>query len=432
MYVTIGSTDYAKLKTLLFAPQVSLTVDALPVDEFQVDIITDDTISIGTTASLYDDLDDLWAKYRISYAERIDSETIRVVAQSRIGLLDRAKMHAVMYSGATAASIVGTIFASMAMNENYYSLDSTLGAKTITGWCPEQTARERLHWVLMMVGGYAKTIYTDKIELLPVDTTATLIPINKTYWKPSLTHRDYVTAVRVTAYSYVQQEPQTKETWVSDGTNTWVQTEQQFTLYNQDAPAAAADNVVEVDGLTLVNADNVSALMTFLSQYYFTRGEVTMEVINNGEYEPGQKVTFYLDAGSMAEGYIESCSFTFGLQAKSQLKLTAVEEKDVSGLTIRCFYGTMQIGKARYTFPVDYSFSIENPYITWEMNDRRYVFRPTTAYTSGTMTSTNQVVDVQYAVALECYQEDLRVVSVDSVSVSESGEETVVRTAVIG
>ncbi len=437
MHVKINNTDYATIKSLSFAPQVSLTLDSLPIDEFEVDIITDDSISIGGYAELYDDLNEMWARYYLVYAERVDRETVHIRAQSRIELLDRFKMRPIMYTNAAASGIIGSIFASMGIGNSYY-LDSTLGAKTITGWCPEQTPRERLQWVLLMIGGYAKSFYTDegKIELIPVDETSELIPMRRTFWKPSITYRDYVTAVRVKAYSYTQGTPTNTDDWVSDGTNTWIQTSQQFTLYNPNAPANASINYVDIDDVTLVNTSNVSDVMSFLAKYYFTRGSVTMDVINNGVYWPGQKLMAYLDEDNICEGYLESCSFTFGVQARARLELTAVEQKETAGLTIRYMYGTTQLGREQYAFPVGYEYSIQNPYITWEMNNRRYVFRPTTLTCSGTMTSTAQTVDVTYAIALEYYEEGLRVVSVDDVTVSESTttvdeQQVTTRTAVI-
>lgn len=432
MYIVIdrNAGEYRGIKSLSFAPEISVTGDTLPIGEFQADIITEDNISIGSWAMLYDDLDNLWAKYWVTYAEHVDRFTDRIIAQSPTVLLERKKAPAVMYSGANAVGVITSIFAEIGASSSLV-IDGSFVNVTLSGFCPEQTLRERLQWILMVIGGYARMWFDDDISILPIDDTEELVPVDKVFWKPSITYRDYVTAVRVTSYSYDKREPQTKEKWVTDGTDTWVQNEQSFTLSNPDVPAAAPENVVEVDGLTLVNSSNVSGLASYLAKYYFKRIDVEFDAINNEEWEPGHKLIVPTDEFNCASGYLQSCQFAFGAQARARMVLAASEVKESAGLTIRYLYGTRQIGKARYLFPVGYEYEIENPYITWDMNMRRYVFRPTSESVTGTMPSTNQVVDVQYEIALEFYEGDLRVVSVDGVEVSTSGSETVIRTAVI-
>lgn len=82
MYVTINQTDYTALRNLSFAPETDVTGNAVPINEFSVEIITDDNISYGQYAWLYDDRDNLWAKYWIIYAERISADAVAIRAQS--------------------------------------------------------------------------------------------------------------------------------------------------------------------------------------------------------------------------------------------------------------------------------------------------------------------------------------------------------------
>lgn len=426
MRVDIGVISYTEVRNLSFAPEVDVTGSSLPINELTIDIMTEDDISIGQYILIYDDLDNLWAKYWITYAEHADRNTVKVKASSTLLLLERRKLAPAMYSSASASTIISGLFGSLG-----HSVDSSFSGVTVTGYCPEQTARERLQWVCFVIGAYVRTFFTQDAQVLPIDDTEVIIPAGKTFWKPSVTYDDYITAVRAQVYSYEEREPQSKEKWVEANGHTYVQTAQEVTLSNTDAPPSAPENVVEVKDVTLINPSNVSAVLTYLSKYYFTRGNIALDAINNAEWEPGQRVTVYTDEDALSSGYIASCSFTFGVQARSRIVLESSAYKESAGLTIRYIYNGLPIGKARYFFPVGYTYEVENPYIDMT-SGHRYIFRPLEAAARGVMTASNQVVDEDYAIALERNGGDLRIVSVDEVTVSEStsGGATI-RTAVI-
>lgn len=427
MYVTIDGTSYTSIKSLSFAPETDITGNKIPVNEFTVDIITEDDIRNGATAALYDDLDRLWAKYWVVFAEHMDRDTVRVQAQSRLMLLGRRTLPAVRYSGAAVPDVMADIFASLGAGS--YTLDGSFADKTLNGFCPEQSARERLLWVCFVLGAYVKTFFTDKIEILPIDETVRTIPLDKTFWKPSLSFRDTVTAVQVTAYSFRQGTPQTTDKWVQAGTDYYIVTEQKYTLSNPDVPPTAEENVVTVDGLMLINSVNVDEVLSHLAKYHFLRTEMELDCINNGEYEPGERLTGYADEETLVTGYAESCSFTVGVQARSKIKLVAAETADAARLTVIYLYNNIQIGKRNYYFPVGYDYSIQNPYIDWTIRPHRYIYRPLNEAASGTITGKTQTNRQPYAVALDWNQDNkaLKIVSVDDVEMEErtQGEETI-------
>ena len=254
MYIKIGSTSYTEIRNLSFAPETDVSGSQVPVNQFSADIITDDVITAGSGVKLYDDRDNLWADYWLTFAERVDKNTVQIVGQSYLTLLDRTTLPAVMYSSKSVSTLLSEIMGSVS-----YTLDSSFSSATVTGFCPEQTARERLLWVCFVIGAYVKSFFNSKVEILPVDTTVTTIPSSVTYWKPAISYNDYVTAVKVVSYSYTQGTPANTDTWVTDGTNYYIQTQQVNTLSNPDAPASAPENVVTIEGVTLVNSSNVSA-----------------------------------------------------------------------------------------------------------------------------------------------------------------------------
>lgn len=423
---TITYTDYTAIRNLSFAPQADLIAQSLPVNEFSCDIVTTDEINLGETAELYDDLDHLYASYWITYAERQDARTLRVTAKSLFTLMEQAgNLPAEMWTNKSAGDAIlecvqapGSRFGAANL-----SIDSSFDTATLTGFVPEQNARERLLWILYAIGGWAKTAFNNVVEILPIDSTETLIPLDVTFWKPQVNFLDWVTSLSIKSYSFAQGTPQTTDEYVTDKNGvTYIVTATEVTLANTSAPAAAPENVIELDDVYLVNSSNVSAILTRLSTRYFKRVEVEADVINNADYAPGDKVTVYADENTLYSGFIERADFGFGVQARSRLKLTACENKPVAKLTILCVYDGTQIGKSEYTLPVGYAYSIQMLFIDWTMGGHRFIFRPTQAAVTGTMTAQGAEVEVEYAVALDLYKGVLKIVSVDDVStVTEDG-----------
>ena len=419
MKIVINGTSYALLKNLHFMPQADLLGQSVPICEFSVDIITEDDVSIGQYAELRDDLDALWALYWITYAEHVDRQTLRIRASSPLVLIDREMMPAVMYDSTLVSDILEDIFASMAASLGLYEyeIDDTFSTARVTGFCPEQTARERLLWVCFSIGAYVKAFFGDKIRIIPIDNTETLIPLDQTYWKPQVSYSDHVTAVRGKYYSFSRTDPQTTDKWVKDNDGTtYIVTEQEMSVINGTVPSGAPTNVIKIDGVYLLNSSNVSETLSHLSTLYFKRTSVEIDVINDGKYLPGDRVIVYAGADAMLAGFIESADFVFGVQAKSRLKLIGVDTVNAANLTVLYTCGGMQLDRKVFLFPVGYSYSIQNPYIDQTWGGHRVIYRPVTETITGTMPEEGGVATVQYerALDLELATLNLEVISVDS------------------
>lgn len=421
MKIKVGNTFYTTIKSISFAPETDITGDTVPVNDFDAIIVTTDTIRYGDWAYLYDDLDNLWAKYWIAYSEHENRQTVHIKAVSTLMFLEQRKLTAVMYEDGIN-TVLGDIFGSIP-----YEVDESLASVIYTeeggvieevmveGFCPEQSARERLLWLCLTVGAYVKTFFTDKVVLLCLTNDTTSIPIEKTFWKPVQKFRDYVTAIKITYYSYTMGTPQTTDEWVTDGIDYYIQTESVFTLSNSGAPSSAPENIVEVDGVTLINQDNVSDIASFLAAYYFNRTEVDMDVINNAEYMPGQKIVGYLDEESMISGYVQSADFSFGLQARSTLHVLGALSLTGASLTVIYQYGQILLDRKIFYLPVGYAYAISNPYIDRWMEQRRYVYIPDNENATGTVASGGSTNTQTYAIALEMNLENevLTMYSVD-------------------
>lgn len=417
MYISINNTTYTDIRNLSFTSQVDITSDSVPVDEFSLEVKTDDSIEVGQIIELYDDLDQLWAHFWIIRADEESLGFITILAQSGVGLLDRVKLKPRMYlTNISLATAMERVFARFPQID--YEIDSSLDNAVVKGYCPKHTARDRLQWLCFATNACVKQSFTDKLIITAIDQeTVSDIPVNQTYWRPTLNYQDYVTDITLICYNYTEGTPSQDDEWVEvDGTK-YIVTEREFTLENDDVPEGAADNSIEVEGIGLANLSNASDIVSRLAMLYFSRGNVTADIINNRTYEPSQKVNIQIDDERGATGYIDSAEFEFGMQAKSSIKIVACDVRDLTLLVIWYMYDGANVATKRYNFPVGYSYQIENPYVTKSSGDHKYVFRPVNKYATGTMVEGRNTNTQQMTIALHWYDEQklLHIISVSSI-----------------
>lgn len=424
MKIVINNTTYTEIRNLSFAPETDITGGSLAINTFKVDIKTNNAIGVGINAYLYDDQDDIWAKYWITKAERKSAGWMQVTAQSILLLLDRFKLPAVMYSAEPVTDVLDAIFATIAQvypSETLYTLAASLQNVTIDGYCPEQTARERLLWVVFVIGAYVKTYFNEYAEIMPIESNPVQIPDDRTFWRPTIDFGDYVTAVKVKAFTYTAGTPQTVDKWVEVGGVYYIQTEQEYTLTNPDIPITVTDNVKEISKVTLVNSGNVSTILSRIAQYYFKRIEATADILNDGEYTPGDDCI--VNTGDMlVSGYIKSASFTFGTGKRSKIKLVQSDTVAAANLTIEYVYDNAVLQRRQYLLPEGYVYTIMNPYldITDAENVRR-IYRPLAVAASGTVISGGVTDQEQMDIAIEAQDRIVYIISVDSATENSGG-----------
>lgn len=429
MYIKIGNTIYRGVKNLSLPIQTDLASTELPINTFSCEVYTQDVIQPGSYVYLYDDRGEVYLFYIIDTVEYMDKNVQKITASSRLSRLDRVTLPAEMCSNKSVSDALDAVFD--AIDISPYTIDEELLSMTLDGFLPEQTGRERLLHICFVCQAYVEDWFSDTINVRFIDDEeVTLIPLDRTFFKPSIQNRDIVTAVKIKAYSYTQGTPLSTDEWVTDGTNYYIETYIEITLDNVNAPADALPNVIEFDGVKLVNTDNASGILTYLANYYFNRTAVQLDVINNKEYSPGMRVIAYAEPDRLVKGYINRANFSFGVQSRSTLYLTAMEELTPALLRILYIYSEYIIGKYEITLPVDYTYTVTNPYIDIQIGGGRYIFRPQNAETSGTMVSGGVNDEEEYDVAL-CLQTArdkriLQIVSVDNADMSTYQEGTLV------
>ncbi len=411
---------YTNITNLSFSPQTDMTGNSLPINEYTVDIITTDEIPVEAIGhELYDDRNFIWAEWPFRKIQRIAPNCLRVTASSWLYLLDYRQLEAKMYTGQTAEAAIAECFGDRV---NDYTISAAIRGKTISGFAPAQNARERLTWLCFVLGAYAYDMFRGNVAVTAVDEADILVPMDCTFMRPVVDNADWVTGIKITAYNFARG---TKEEYENDDNSymfpaPWIATPQTFTLSNPDAPDDVPENIVEIDGIYLINPTNVSEIAARLAKYWFNPKTITLDCVNNRKYKPGDLVTVYVDENTMFTGYIQQESFQFGHQARSTLKLVGAELRPSDMLTINYVCNNRRIGRAKYRLPVDYEYSIENLYLDITNNEHRRVYRPLTDFVIGTMVEGGVSVDVEYEIALDLYKGVLHIISVDKVTQQET------------
>lgn len=424
MKITINNVEYTKIKNISFSPETDIIGGELPINQFVAEIYTDIPIEIGQYAYLYGKNNVLWAKYWIVEAEKYSADTYTIECQSDLMILDRKMFTPVMYTGQNAKDLIEIMFSYCNLQVN---VDSSLNTAFVSGFCPEQSAKERLQWICFTIGAYVQSFFCDNIQIKPMDTTAAYIPTSLTYYRPKIAYNDYVTAVEVIAYTYTEGTPQTVDTWVTDGSRYFIQTSQKYTLQNSEVSSVVPENIVSISDVTLINSTNATSILGRIAQYYFKQVEVSAEIVNNGEYLAGRR--YYIDTGMniIADGFIKSMDFTFGNDAKASITMKQADEQIAARVIIIYTYRGGEIEQHTYNMPQGYVFEFQNPYVDKSTENARWIYYPLADTISGTVTATGENEFTQaYEVALKFENWELEVYSVDTVEQNaESGEVTI-------
>ncbi len=432
MKIVIDSTVYGTIRNLQFGSDADVTCQELPINEFTVDIRTETNIAVGQYAYLYNDDDTLWAKYWIVDAVWYSDKYITIRAQSDLLLLSQAKLPAKMYMGVNPVTLIQNLFTS---NNLLVDIDSNVPTTLITGFVPEQTARDRLQWICFAIGAFIQTDFTDRTKIIAVSSMTAKAALNSiVYYRPQIEYGDWVTGIRLYAYNFFEGSPSSTDEYVQekiDGvTHTYIQSEQEFFIANPNTPQTAPENVIEIRGITLITygsgSEVANNILNRLSRYYFKRAAVTADIINNGEFTAGDSVILDDGTGNIVQGYIGRTNFSFGHNHKSTINIASADVSEGVRLNIVAEHDGDEIAKDVYYLPSGYIYSIENKYIgktgfetqDGETSYAKTLYRPQNTAATGTMGNTETTDTQEYDICLKNSFGNLEVLIVDELAES--------------
>ena len=432
MKLIIGTTTYTKISNVRFSPECDITCASLPINEFTADIqcATDPVLSQDGYAELRDEQNALFARYYVRSLLKVAEGLYRIRAASPLFRLESKKVPAVMYSGATVGTELSRLL-ELGMGANSFWMEGTeIVGRTFSGFCPEQTIRDRVLHICLATGVFIKSYHNERILVTDWDDTVSIIPPEDTYRRPEPAYRDFIPAVKAKAYTFTEGTPQSGDTAVEADGHTYIVSAQESSLSLLPGVTGTTDNAVDVSQCMLINSSNVDDVLSRLSKYYFYYLQVQAAIINNGTHWPGDKLTVGIGPNRLITGYVQRADFAFGVQAKSTLMLVGCTSAAAVKLTVKYVWDGVNLGKKVYYFPANYTYSIANPFLDKKMNGHRYIFRPTTASVTGTLTDSTTVT-VQYSVALDAYKNEqgkriLHVMDVDSLTETTVGTAAVV------
>lgn len=415
---TISEKTYTDLKNVNFSPQIDLMGVQSYADTFEVDIYTEDTIKAGWRALLKDDFDYMYADFSITSVEIRDGQMVHIVAQSDLVKLNRKKLPARMYEGTEAIYICNGIVSGTGV---IVSMSGSIAHKTISGYFPKQTARERLEWITFVLQATMNTSYDHGLFIEALDTKERLIPLEKTFYRPSIKYGDYVTAVQITSYSIVQSKQDGDEEVKDQDGIIYYLRPNTVSLSNTNVPANVPENIVSISGITIVSPSMASELLTTMAKFNFNRMSVEVDVVNNKqEFLPNRLYKVVIDDDIVASGHCDSIQYKFGAQIRTTLNLVGVTSAQAQKLIVNYKSassppGTVSLAKKEYTFPSGYVYSIDAMWPDVTFGGNRYIFRPEKNRITGTMGEGTTTITILCYTALILHTKTgiLEVISVD-------------------
>lgn len=148
----------------------------------------------------------LWACLFIDkYTENAKQTIYKITANDYIGLLDYQTFLGGIYTNKTVSSLVAEILSGFS-----YTLDATLGARTVSGWLPITTKREALRRVIFAVGGMIDTSKSDKINITIPGTTSTSTFTDSRILTFENARSQMTTQIELTTHSYTASSETTE------------------------------------------------------------------------------------------------------------------------------------------------------------------------------------------------------------------------------
>ena len=430
MYVKIGTTEYKTIRNLRFSPYVDVTCQQIQTNEFSVDIVTNDNISTGAKAELYDDDDTLWASYWIYECYITANHVWSVTARDATWMLDARTMYQSLYTNELVSVVIGRILKDITdrYGANAYSLDSAFASTTISGYLPQGSARDRLQYVCFSIGAYVNTVFTDRLEIKKLTVPAEVPEIDEddVFYKPITTYEKIISGIRLSYYKFIEIQKDDNVDWIEVNGKYYQAIEGEVFVSNPDADSAYGQNEIAISGIGIMDENNVASIEQRLEDIYFNNTSVSFDALNNGDYLPGE----IYDTPTEGDGFILSADFKFGNAQRSTLNIKITSSITKKSVTFNRMYNNNLLGSLDMSVNQNAVVTYKNPYEEYMYTIggvpvTRYVLYPANDYTStpaGTHESVTMLVsyNVAFSFTYPMFGGILTVNQVDNLSYDSS------------
>lgn len=276
--------DGEELTDTQFIHEIDLISETVPVNvvdaSFRSSTDTDYIFQRKQPVEAYND-NDLIGVYFIEKGEQTGKSTHKISCQDAIGTLDLDT-----YSGGiwfTDTPIV-TIINEIIGGAFEVDIDESLSGATVRGHIPSMTKREALQHLAFSVGACVDTSGTSKIRLfLPPTTGGDEIPATETYTGGTVTTKDTVTEVLVTAYDIYNEPPGENDEGIEFNDTEYKCELNVVSARNPNITAGALENKVEFDGCYLINTSNAQTRADAILRHYMRRKNYSFTHVLKGQ-----------------------------------------------------------------------------------------------------------------------------------------------------
>lgn len=339
---------YAKLSQVVFGVDRVFLRDELRDVKITAEAsIISSEIAINTldfTLDSEDDIEYLFQKKQPVYAYDdssligvfyIDDSTHRakglynVSCIDAVGVLDEEPFPAGIYNAYSAKALLEDILG----GHFELDLDTSLLGATVTGYLPPGSRREALQQVAFALMAVVDTSGTEAVRVYrDRENTPGRLPLDRIYTGGSVETSALVTAVRVTSHAY-STTGSGNDTVEVNGV-TYYHTTSVTTINNPKTTASDKQNVVEVDGATLVNSGNAAMIAQHIYNYYTQRQRQNVKIVMNQE-RPGDRIAAPTPWETVINGYITRMDITLSGIAAAECVVVGTEVKAAGNPEIR-------------------------------------------------------------------------------------------------
>lgn len=432
--------DKNSIKSLSINFESDPTLATCPICEFEAEIKENEfSIEDFTRETVLIRNDDrqigghkyaITSKYIVTAAEKRANEIVYIKAQSILCEFDNVILSEQYYDQVIVGDIIHDIVESVGYSDSDYYCSSYsffTYTRRITGYCPAQTARERLSMLLQAVGGtinqwdseYDYLIFDEARDKQPDESFISYgsTPINYTsiYKKPKIKEYKCATSYQYTNYTgWTKTNPQTNDYKAFQiGINCYDLVDGQPIydyVYAQSANVKYQNGQMDDKNPAVIDNTMMGTGGDFyperIKRAYFRKYEAELEILDinpNNIYGyltyvfPSKLILFWVDETTAYYGVVKSVRYEIGALTKIKIVVSTDKEPvSIHHLKMNYVYksgnATRKLGSADFYKQSNSSFVVKNPTFQAYVVDRMVKFTPAaaqrTVYGDGDLTYT--------------------------------------------